>query len=271
MNQMESRNPAEMYEYYFVPAMFTPWAAILLDHAALQPGERMLDVACGTGIVSRLASPMLGEEGAVAALDTSQRMLAVARELPAPPGATIEWHKGNAMKLPFPDGAFDAVLCQHGLQFVPDRQAAVREMRRVLKPHGRAVAAVWQKLDKHPVFDALMHSIARRLALPLADVAVPFSFSDPELLRSLFLAKGFERVEVLDEAFPVHFPAPEKFVSLAVASTAAGVPAFARMDAAKRAQLVSGVAADVARVLAKYRDAEDISFPMFANVAVAIN
>ncbi len=268
---MKPKNPAELYEHYFVPAMFTPWASILLDHAALQPGERMLDVACGTGIVSRLASPMLGEGGSVAALDTSQRMLAVARELPAPPGATIEWHKGNAMRLPFPEGTFDAVLCQHGLQFMPDRRAAVREMRRVLKPHGRVVAAVWQALARHPVFDALMHSVARRLSLPLADVAVPFSMSDAHELRDLFDAKGFDRVEVLSEAFLVHFPEPDKFVSRAVASTAAGVPAFARLEGTRRAALVDAVAADIALVLAKYRDPDEISFPMFANVAVAIN
>jgi ubiquinone/menaquinone biosynthesis C-methylase UbiE len=120
MQRRQPRNPAETYEQYFVPAMFIPWATILLRYASPQPGERVLDVACGTGIVARLAAPLVGSNGQVVALDINSAMLAVARTLPAPSGATIHWQEGNAMALPSPDDAFDVVLCQHGLQFVPD-------------------------------------------------------------------------------------------------------------------------------------------------------
>ncbi len=270
MSQLQPRSPAEMYQHYFVPAMFTPWASILVDHAALRPGERMLDVACGTGIVSRVAAPMLGQAGKVAALDYSQPMLQVARALPAPPGAVIEWHEGNASKLPFPDRAFDAVVCQQGLQFVPERAAAVREMLRVLKPHGRAVVAVWQGLEKHPVFEALDTAVARRFSVPLTDVAQPFSLNDADELRDLFEAAGFHKVEILSEAALVHFPDPAHFVPMAVASAAAAVPAFARLEGADRAELIEAVAADVAPTVAKYTDHDSVHFPMFANVAVAI-
>jgi len=142
MNPPQPKNPAETYEHYFVPAMFLPWAAILLRHAALQPREQVLDVACGTGIVSRQAAPLVGADGQVVALDMNPAMLAVARAIPSPSGATINWQEGNAMSLPFPDGAFDVVLCQHGLQFVPDRAAAIREIRRVLTGLGDRLASV---------------------------------------------------------------------------------------------------------------------------------
>lgn len=114
-----------------------------------------------------------GAYGQVTALDMNPAMLAVARALPAPSGAAIRWQEGHAMALPFADGAFDLVLCQHGLPFFPDRAAAVREMHRVLAPGGRALAIVLQALDRHPVFDVLMKSVAAHLSLPLSAVMTP--------------------------------------------------------------------------------------------------
>ncbi|WP_202635762.1 class I SAM-dependent methyltransferase [Rugosibacter aromaticivorans] len=170
MNQPQPKNPAETYEHYFVPAMFLPWTALLLRHAAPQSRERVLDVACGTGIVTRQVAPLVGADGQVVALDMNPAMLAVARALPVPPGAAIQWQEGNAMALLFPDGVFDIVLCQHGLQFFPDRAGAVREMRRVLAPGGQAVVIVLQALARHPVFAALMESVAHHLSLPVSAV-----------------------------------------------------------------------------------------------------
>src|SRR3546814_10148611 len=105
-------------------------------NAALREGERVLDVACGTGVVTRLASEQVGATGAVAGLDVNPGMLAVARAA-TPEGMSIEWHEANAEAMPLPDASFDVVLCQLGLQFMPDRQAALREMRRVLVDGGR--------------------------------------------------------------------------------------------------------------------------------------
>ena len=178
MNQTPPRNPAETYERYFVPAMFLPWATILLRHAAPRSRDRVLDVTCGTGIVARQAAPLVGAKGQVVALDMNPAMLAVGRALPAPSGATISWQEGNAVALPCPDGTFDVVLCQHGLQFVPDRATAVREMRRVLAPGGRASVIVLQALSRHPVFEALMGSVASHLSLPLSQIMTPFALCD---------------------------------------------------------------------------------------------
>src|SRR5689334_226086 len=104
MNQPPPKNPAEVYEQYFVPAMFAPWAAVLLHRAALRTRERVLDVACGTGAVARRAARAVGAGGQVVAVDMNPAMLAVARALPPPSGASIEWREGDAMALPFPDG-----------------------------------------------------------------------------------------------------------------------------------------------------------------------
>lgn len=269
MNQSQAMNPAEMYEHYFVPAMFQPWAAVLLDHAALQARERVLDLACGTGVVARQVAPLVGAEGAVVALDMNPAMLAVARARPAPSGATIQWQEGNAMALPFQEGGFDVVLCQHGLSFFPDRAGAVREIRRVLAPGGRALVIVLQALEQHPVFEALMTSVARHLALPLASVMTPFALPDADALRNLFTEAGFQKVEILPESTTVRFLEPERFVPLAVMSSAAAVPAFAQLAAPERAALIESVRADVEPVLSRYREADAVTFPMFAHIAVA--
>src|SRR4051794_35688658 len=130
MNEPQPSTPAEMYERYFVPAMFRPWARVLLEHAVPQAGERVLDVACGTGVVAREAAPLVGPLGQVVGVDMSSAMLAVASSLPVPAGAPISWQEGSALALPCEDGAFDIVLCQHGLPFFPQRAPAAREMRR---------------------------------------------------------------------------------------------------------------------------------------------
>lgn len=266
MNRTPPRNPAEMYEQYYVPAMFLPWANILLRHAAPMPRERVLDVACGTGIVARQAAPLVGVDGQVVALDMNPAMLAVARALPASSGATINWEEGNAMALPFLDSAFDVVLCQHGLQFFPDRASAVCEMHRVLTPGGRAVVIVLQALALHPVFEALMVSVARHLSLPVSDFMTPFALCDADDLRTLFNGAGFKMIDILPESVTVRFPEPERFVPLAVTSSAAAVPAFNQLETAARAAFIETVQGEVDPTIRKYHDAEAVAFPMFAHV-----
>ena len=257
-----------MYEQYFVPAMFKPWSNILLRHVNLQLGDRVLDIACGTGIVARQAAPWVGATGQVTAVDMNPAMLAVARQAPLPAGLAIQWQQGNAIDLPFADASFDVTFCQHGLQFIPDRAAALREMRRVLVPGGRALVMVLQALVLHPVFEALMQSVANQLARPLSDVMTPFAMSDVDALHALFDKAGFKTVHIYPETCTMHFPNPLSFVPLAVASSAAAIPAFAQLAVPERAALVEAVRAEVEPILQKFRDAEKVSFPMFANVVV---
>ena len=132
-------NSAENYERDFVPAIAIPVSAELLRAAHLEDGERVLDVGCGTGLIARRAAEAVGERGSVTGIDVSPDMIEVASAASAPGGATIEWHQGDAMALPFGDKSFDVVLCQMTLMFVEDRQTAVNEMHRVLASGGRVL------------------------------------------------------------------------------------------------------------------------------------
>ncbi len=154
----------ETYERYLVPAIFEPWALLLLEQAMLRPGERVLDVACGTGVVARLAAPHVGTNGQVVGLDLNPGMLAVARSLPVPQGSIIDWREGDAGSLPFAGGGFDVVFCQFGFQYFPDRQQASREVFRVLGSHGRLLASVWRALDHSPGFAAMVTALERHVS-----------------------------------------------------------------------------------------------------------
>src|SRR5262249_5625385 len=126
----------EVYERELVPAVFAPWAPMVVALAHPRPGERVIDVACGTGIVARIAAVQVGSGGAVTGIDLNPGMLNVARSLKTTgeAAAPIQWQEASADKLAFPNSSFDIAYCQLGLQFFADRPAALREMRRVLVP-----------------------------------------------------------------------------------------------------------------------------------------
>jgi SAM-dependent methyltransferase len=260
-------SPAEVYERYLVPALFLPSAEDLLRRAAPGPGERVLDVACGTGAVARQVAPMVGAAGTVVGLDVSPAMLGVARSLPAPSGPAIAWREGSAVALPFPDAAFDLVLCQQGLQFFADRLAAVREMRRVLAPGGRVVLSVSRGVEHQPVYAALNEAMARHLGSPA--MAAPFALGDAEELRALLTEAGLRGAAVEPVVRTVRFPSPGRFVRFSVLGAAAAVPELARMDEAAREDLVAAIRGETEEALRAYVDGDELAFPMAAHVAVA--
>src|SRR5512134_2443995 len=141
---------ATAYEALFVPALFGQWTPRVADAAQIERGQRVLDVACGTGVLAREAVARTGSTGQVAGLDPVPGMLVVAKQL-AP---SVEWREGVAELLPFADRAFDAVVSQFGLMFFTDRHRALREMLRVLTPGGRLAVAVWDSLASNPAYAA---------------------------------------------------------------------------------------------------------------------
>ena len=152
-----SLEAAERYEAHFVPALFAEWAPRLADVACVGPGQRVLDVACGTGIVARTVAERTGTEGRVVGLDLNEAMLTVARRI----RPDLEWRQGDASALPFPDGAFDAALCQMALMFFPDRTGALREMARVVRPAGVVAVVVPASLDEQPAYGPFVELAVR--------------------------------------------------------------------------------------------------------------
>jgi ubiquinone/menaquinone biosynthesis C-methylase UbiE len=256
---------AEVYQEHLVPAIFGPWARIVVDAAGLRVGDRVLDVACGPGTVAREVALRVGPGGSTVGLDNNPSMLAVARVIPPPAGTVIDWREGDATALPFADGTYDVVLCQAGLQFFSDRLSALREMRRVLIPGGRSVVLVWQSIDASPGFGVLADALERHLG-PVAATLMraPFALGDRHQLQALMQNAGFHDVRVREETGTVHFESTEHFVHYQVAGSPLAAP-VGDASAVARDRLLQ----DVRTTLAPYETAEGLVFPVAAHVATA--
>jgi ubiquinone/menaquinone biosynthesis C-methylase UbiE len=208
---------AENYQRFFVPTIGGPVADDLISVASLERGERVLDVACGTGVVTRLAAERVGEAGSVTGLDINPGMLEVAGKA-TPPERSIAWQEANAESMPFPDNSYDVVLCQMGLQFVPGKLNALREMRRVLVAGGRAVINV--PGPKPPQFAIMTDALARHLGPGAASFGdLVFSMHDIDELRELMRSAGFRNVEVEAKPKTLRLPAPADFLWQYINST----------------------------------------------------
>lgn len=264
--------PAQAYHRFLGPAMFAPWASLLLDMAAPRAGTHALDLACGTGIVTHRLASRLGERGRIVGVDINPDMLDVARAASEPsgsPAAPIDWRTADAISIPAEDNSFDLIVCQQGLQFFPDKSAAANEMRRVLGDGGYAAVAVWEGLDRHTVFRALFEAEARHVGANVADLAVPFSLSDPAYLKQVFTDAGFSRVEVTSHHLDARFDDSERFIELAVASAAAVIPELAHQSEEDQQALLAAVKRDAGVVVDSYRKGDGLEFPMYANIAMA--
>ena len=256
-------SPGEIYQREMVPASFARWAPDLVDLGAVRPGQRVLDVACGTGAVTRIAAERAGPTGRVAGLDVNADMLAAARA--ASPGARIEWFEGSALGLPFPDGSFDVVLCQQGLQFFPDRGAGLREMRRVLVPGGCLALSCWRSVEHQPGMRALEDALARHVGARQA-ASPPLSLGDRETLRGLLAAAGFRDVRIRAEVRTARYASADRFVRMRVE----GAPTMMGILATRGPDVVATIVSEVAQTLREYVDDEGLAFPQAAHVATAV-
>ena len=212
-----TRNPAENYQRYFVPSIGRPSAAGLIEAAALAPGERVLDVACGTGVVTRLAFEEVTPGGRVVGLDRNPAMLAVARAS-TPDEAPIEWIEALAEDMPLDDASFDVALCGMGLQFFEDREAGLREMRRVLAPDGRAVFNLPGPIPE--VFEAFERGLARHCGPEVAAFAsAVFSLHERDEIEELLRRAGFAETAVESATGALKVPPPREFLWQYVHST----------------------------------------------------
>jgi ubiquinone/menaquinone biosynthesis C-methylase UbiE len=189
----------EMYERDLVGPLFRPFAEQLVTRVGLNRADSVIDVACGTGIVARVARERLGPEGRIVGVDVAPAMLAVARSV----DSTIDWRQGNAIALPVAAGEhFTVLTCHQGLQFMPDKAAAIREMRRVLAPGGRIAIATWCSLEDTPGMPEL-NVVAERHVGRIVDSR--HSFGDASALKSLLVDAGFSHVNVNTLAHDVQF------------------------------------------------------------------
>ena len=233
---------------------------------ALEPGDAVLDVACGTGLVTRSAARVVGEGGAVVGVDCHPPMLAVARATPAMRAAApIDWRDGEAEALPITDERYDVVLCQQGLQFFSDRAGALREMRRVLKPGGRVGLSVWCAVERSPCHLAIAEALRRHVGPAVARrFQAPFSFSDRDVLRDAMVEAGFQAVAIEVDTVMRRLLPPAESVPGLLASTPVGSEIAALAEVTRDA-----IVDDVAAALAGYADAEGLTVPQPTHTALA--
>jgi ubiquinone/menaquinone biosynthesis C-methylase UbiE len=261
-------SPAETYERYMVPAVFAPLAARVLEVAGSQPGERVLDAACGTGIVARRATALVGVHGQVVGLDLSPGMLAVARAVAEQERVTIDWREGRVEALPFPDGGFDLVVCQHGLQFASDPPVAVAEMRRVLRADGRLVVSVQQPLDRHP-FDRRLDTVLQK-RLDVAALRDIYALSADDELRALLADAGLRNIEVNPITIAARYPDPQQYLTLRLTSVIAAVPTLQHLDNRGREELIAAIGREMAQPLRAHTVGEELVIPAHVQIARAV-
>jgi ubiquinone/menaquinone biosynthesis C-methylase UbiE len=197
----------QAYDELLVPRIFEPWAEILLDHTSIKPGMRVLDVATGSGPAARCAARRVGAEGHVTATDIAAPMLDVARSKPPIDGAApITFIQSPAAPLRVESNAFDLAICQQSLQFFPDRLAALREMKRALRPGGQLAVAVWTEIADNEWFTAIDKALSATLGSEAAAInRAPFRWPHAQELKATIEAAGFSGVDLYRETGTLTF------------------------------------------------------------------
>jgi ubiquinone/menaquinone biosynthesis C-methylase UbiE len=185
------------YDRYLGPALFHGFADDLAERISLVPGMRILETACGTGIVTRRLADRLRGRGSIVSTDLNEAMIRYGRAQMPAGSEHVEWQPADATKLPFPDQSFDVVVCQFGLMFFPDKAAGIRETFRVLKPGGSYLLSVWDAITKNPLQRIAHETVGRFFpADPPMFYSVPFSLHDPAPIRKMLGETGFWQIEV---------------------------------------------------------------------------
>jgi ubiquinone/menaquinone biosynthesis C-methylase UbiE len=263
----QAGNASEEYDDFLVPGMFTPFGEKLLEEAGVGAGARVLDVACGTGIVSRLAARRAGSTGEVTGVDMTEPMLAVARAKPAEPGAApITYVVGDAAALPVEDGSFEFVTCHHGLQFFPDKPAAIVDARRALTSGGVLAIGCWAV--PMPPMQAVIEALTRHFGDEIGGaMGMPLTLGEPDALREVVEAGGFSDVDVHQVTMDATFSdranfAPRTLAASPLAGQFAEAPEEAR----------AAVTREVAEALEPYAtDDGGLSAPLTSTIAIARN
>jgi ubiquinone/menaquinone biosynthesis C-methylase UbiE len=261
--QLEASS-AEAYEKYLATA-FSRWAQQLTAMAGISEGARVLDVACGTGIVARHAAQRAGVSGRVVGLDVNDDMLEVARAVSAGITPAIEWRRGNAADLPFPPASFDAICCEQAIQFFSDPVNALREMRRVAAPGARVAVSVCRPLRFAPAYVALAGALDRHVGSQASAIMrAPFPSWTTSEFREMFNAARWETVHVNIVVDALRYPTTTEFLRQE-ASSSPLAPTISGLTAEIRDAIIR----DLDAALAEYIDDDGVVCPVEAYVAVA--
>jgi SAM-dependent methyltransferase len=256
---IEGHGP-QAYERFLVPALFAECASRLLDAASPRPGDRVLDVACGTGIVARRAAARAPLDHLVG-VDVNEAMLDVARSVPLP--GPVRWHQADAAALPFAEGSFDVAYCQQGLQYFGDPSVGLGEMARVLVPGGCVALGLWRPIEHNAGFALLVDALDRHVGHEAADVMrSPFVGPGPEALRRLLASAGFHRPRIRLAVIMARFPSVREFLQAQILASPrdglAQLTGRAQPGAQPRWDLV---AKELAASLSAYVDDEGVVLP----------
>ncbi len=253
----------EIYEQVLVGPLFEPWVESLLADVRLISGDRVLDIACGTGIVARIAKKQLGPSGTVVGVDLNPQMLAVARRA-AP---AIDWREGNAAALPLQDKErFEVILCQQGFQFFPDQAAAARQMRSAVADGGRLGISTWRADEEFPLLREL-RSIAEQHLGPISDRR--HSLGDPGPVEAVLRAAGFRDVRSKRETRVIRFSDGPAFVRMNAMALVSMSAASTGIGDAERQRLVAAIARDSADLVRLHTDGGRFTYELGTNVTLA--
>ncbi len=244
------------WERYLVPTCTAVWAEDIIERAGLRPGDRMLDIGTGSGYVARLAVPKVRWTGTVTGLDLNEGMLQVAKELSTLVEPPIDWVKGDAHDLPFPDASFDAVTCQFGVQYFPARRTALKEIHRVIAPGGRFLFSVFRSTVHNPGWAPLIESLDRHIGSHAGDIFRSiFSLGSMDQVRSLMQQSGWRNYTINIGIHEARYPSIEDFVRWELESMP--TPQL-KDDFERTAQAIADYCAEA---MVNYRDDNGVVFP----------
>lgn len=259
---LDVATPAASYERWLVDPLFRPFATILVDQTGITTGDRVLDLACGTGLVAGLAARKAGDPRHVVGVDSSPGMLAIARRNQP----DINWRDGSASALPLSEGErFDVVLCHQGLQFFPDRALALSQVSRALRSGGRLGVATWAPVTSGLLYD--LHQVAERHLGPIIDRR--HLFGEEAAMAILLERGGFQGIDVRTVARRVTFPEPEIFLQLnsrAIIGMSQRGPALSEPEKSSIIRMIMQESSDTARA---HTTADGLAFAIGSVMATA--
>lgn len=256
---------ARGYEANLVPAVLDGWAADLVADVAPRPGDRVLDLACGTAVVGRHVAKAVGPDGHVIGVDANPAMLTVAREVTAALATPTTWHHALAESLPLDDASVDVVLCQQGVQFFEGPSSALAEAARVLTPGGRLGIGVCRPLGRQPGYLVLVDVLRRHLGEHAATViASPYALGDTAELRALLARAGLVDMHARIVVTPFRIPSARALLAVETASSPLG-----DLTVSLSADRLEPLLDDLAAGLAAHRDDDGLLFPFETLVVTA--